>query len=372
MLSEEARYPTHMVTAHQLTRDQARRLAVRAQLLDADRPGDVVEVAEHLGAIKIDPTAVIAPAEHTILWSRIGYAYEPVQLSKAVERDRLLFEFDGAFRPVSLLPLMLPGMRHWPRRESTRSWLEANDRFRTEVIARLRAEGPLLASQIPDTAQVSRAPDGWSGANQVPHMLDFLMRQGVVAIAGREGRHRRWDLAERVYPPELANHSDDEAARLLAERRLKAAGIAKQKSPWTPVGDAGEPAVIEGLRTKWRVDPEALASLESDEGGRVAFLNPYDGMLFDRPRLRDLFEFDYVLEQFKPKPQRRYGLFAHPILVGDRFVGMLEADLDRETRRLYVRAVHEFFGLEREELEMVTAEIRALGEWLGAEVDEPH
>ncbi len=96
---------------HELTADQARRLAVRAQLLDAERPGDVIEVGEQLGAIKIDPTAVIAPAEHTILWSRIGYAYEPGQLSKAVEHDRLLFEFDGAFRPISLLPLLLPAMR---------------------------------------------------------------------------------------------------------------------------------------------------------------------------------------------------------------------------------------------------------------------
>src|SRR5665213_581253 len=89
-------YP-RLVT-HQLTRDQARRIAVRAQLLDADRPGDVVEVAEELGAVKIDPTATIAPAEHSILWSRIGAAYDPIQLSKAAELDRLLFEFDGAFR----------------------------------------------------------------------------------------------------------------------------------------------------------------------------------------------------------------------------------------------------------------------------------
>src|ERR1700712_608406 len=115
-----------------LTRDEARRVVVRAQLLDAERPGDVVEVAEQLGAIKIDPTAMIAPAEHTILWSRIGDGYEPGQLTKAVERDRLLFEFDGAFRPVSLLPFMLPGMRRWPRRASTREWLEANDRFRRD------------------------------------------------------------------------------------------------------------------------------------------------------------------------------------------------------------------------------------------------
>ncbi|CAN5282665.1 crosslink repair DNA glycosylase YcaQ family protein [soil metagenome] len=350
---------------HQLTRDQARRIAVRAQLLDADRPGDVVGVAEQLGAIKIDPTATIAPAEQSILWSRIGSSYESVQLSKAVEIDRLLFEFDAAFRPISLLPLMLPAMLQWPRRPKTREWLEANATFRADVLARLRAEGPLLATQIPDTAQVARAPDGWTGSNQVPIMLDFLQRQGAVAVVGREGRARRWDLAERVYPQNLPEYSLEEAEQLLDERRLQAAGIAKQKSPWTPVGEAGEPATVEGSKWKYRVDPEALAALEEDDGGRVAFLSPYDGMLFDRPRLEELFEFKYVLEQFKPKPQRVYGFFAYPILMGDRFVGMLDAEVNRDQESLTVNAVHEFLPFEAEEDEMVRAEIADLAEWLG-------
>ena len=350
---------------HRLTVDQARRIAVGAQLLDANRPGDVVGVAEQLGAIKIDPTATIAPAENSILWSRIGATYEPSQLTKAVEQDHLLFEFDGAFRPISLLPLMLPAMRRWPQRPKTREWLEANDRFRTDVLARLRADGPLLASDIPDTAQVTRPPDGWYGSNQVVHMLDFLQRQGQVAVVRREGRNRVWDLAERVYPTGMPQYELEEAESLLGERRLQAAGIAKQKSPWTPVGEAGEPAVIEGSTRKYRVDPQALAALEQDDGGRVAFLNPYDPMLFDRPRLQELFEFEYVLEQFKPKPQRKYGFFAHPILMGDRFVGMLDAEVDREAEMLVVNAVHEFLPFDPEEDEMVRAEIDALAEWLG-------
>jgi uncharacterized protein len=354
---------------HQLTRDQARRIAVRAQLLDAGRPGDVVEVAEELGAIKIDPTATIAPAEHTILWSRIGSAYDPIQLSKAVETDRLLFELDGAFRPMSLLPIMLPAMRRWPRRQSTREWLEANDRFRIEVLARLRAEGPLLASDIPDTAEVARESDGWYGPNQVPQMLELLLLRGEVAVVGREGRHRRWDLAERVYPPNLPDYEFEDAERMRDERRLHAAGIAKYRSPWTRVGEAGEPAVIEGSDKKWRVDPEAIAALEQDEGGRVAFLSPYDGMLFDRPRLHDIFEFDYVLEQFKPKPQRKYGFFAHPILMGDRFVGLLDAEVNREREILTVNAVHELLPFDPEEEEMVRAEVADLAEWLGVTVN---
>jgi uncharacterized protein YcaQ len=350
---------------HQLTRDDARRIAVRAQLLDADRPTDVVEIAEQLGAIKIDPTNTIAPAEQTILWSRIGSGYDSFHLTKAAEADRVLFEYDGSFRPMSLLPLMLPTMRRWPWRASSVEWLAANDRFRKDVLARLAADGPLLATDIPDTAQVARPPDGWSGSNQVGPMLEFLMRQGKVAIAGREGRSRRWDLAERVYPQNLPEYEDDEAERLLNERRLQAAGIAKQKSPWTPIGQAGEPAVIEGSDKKWRVAPGAIAALEDDPGGRVAFLNPYDGMLFDRPRLQDIFEFEYVLEQFKPKPQRKYGFFAHPILMGDRFVGMLDAEVDRKAEVLKVNAVHEFFPFDPEEDEMVRAEITDLAEWLG-------
>jgi uncharacterized protein len=352
----------------ELTRDQARRIAVRAQLLEATRPTDVIEVAEQLGAIKIDPTATIAPAEHTILWSRMGSGFETFQLTKAVESDRLLFEFDGAFRPVSLLPLMLPAMRLWPRRASTREWLEANDRFRTDVLARLRAEGPLLASDIPDTAEVARAPDGWYGPNQVGHMLEFLQQQGEVAVVGREGRHRRWDVAERVYPQDLPEYDLDTAERMLHERRLQAAGIARQRSRWTPVGEAGEPATIEGSTRKYRVHADALAALDEEDDGRVAFLNPYDGMLFDRPRLREIFDFDYVLEQFKPKPQRVYGYFAHPILMGDRFVGMLEAEVDRKQETLTVAAVHEFFPFEPEEDEMVRAEISDLAEWLAVEL----
>jgi uncharacterized protein YcaQ len=355
---------------HRLTRDEARRIVVRAERLEADRPDDVVGVAEELGAIKIDPTATIAPAEHTILWSRIGSGYDTAVLSKAVESDRLLFEFDGAFRPVSMLPLLMPAMRRWPTRARDREWLDANDRFRSEVLARLRAEGPLLASDIPDTAAVARAPDGWSGSNQVGPMLEFLQRQGEVAVSARQGRLRRWDLAERVYPRDLPEYDVDEAERMLHERRLQSAGIARVRSPHTPVGEAGEPAVVEGLPQRWRVDPEALAALGDDEGGRVAFLNPYDGMLFDRPRLRDLFEFEYVLEQFKPKAQRRFGYFAHPILLGDRFVGLLDAEVDRGRETLVVTALHELLPLDAEEHEAVRAEIDDLAEWLGVTVDE--
>jgi uncharacterized protein YcaQ len=281
----------------------------------------------------------------------------------------VLFEYDGTIRPISALPLLIPRMRQWPQHARGREWMQSNAGFADDVLARLRADGPLLASQIEDTASVARTSEsGWYGSNQVPRMLEALERRGRVAVVGREGRLRRWDVVERAWPSGLPEYDSEDAARLLDERRLQAAGIAKQRSAWTPVGEAGEPAVIEGVKGKWRVDPQALAALDQDPGGRVAILNPYDRILFDRPRLRDVFEFDYVLEQFKPKSERVYGQFAHPILVGDRFVGLLDAALDRKRETLHVTAIHELSLIEPEEMEMIRGEIADLAEWLGVPV----
>ncbi len=353
---------------HHLTKDQARRLIVRAQLLDYDRPVDVVEVAEQLGYLKIDPTATIATAEHTILWSRIGYPYEAGQLKKAAEDDRTLFEYDGTFRPTSLLPYMLPVMRATTFRARGKEWFDANKDFARGILKRLDKEGPLLASEFDDTSKMAIYTEGWDSANQVPRMLEALARLGKVAIVRREGRLRVWDLAERVYPQDLPEYDAEEAGRLHAERRLQAAGIAKEKSPWTRAATAGEAATVEGSKWKWRVDPAALESLDDDPGGRVAILNPYDTTLFDRPRLKEVFEFEYVLEQFKPKSQRIYGYFAHPILIGDTFAGLLDAELDKKRDVLRVNAIHELRPWEPEEQEMVRAELEDLARWLGVPV----
>lgn len=353
----------------ELSRDEARRIAVRAALLDADRPGDVVEVAEQIGTIKIDPTAVIAPCEHTMLWARIGWSYEPGQLKKAVEDDRLLYEFDGQFLAASRIPYLWPTLRGRVLRAQARGWLEANLAFRDHVVRRLAEDGPLPASEIEDTHQVARNSDhGWWGSNQVPRMLELLMYTGVAAISGREGRQRIWDLAERVYPANMPDYSLEEAELGLEASRLRANGITRHNAAYTRVKNVGEVVAVEGSKATWRVDPEALAALDEDPGGRVAILNPYDGMLFDRSRLKDLFDFDYVLEQFKPKAERKYGFFAHPILIGDRFCGQLDAALDKKRETLVVTAIHEMIPFEEEETEMVHAEIRDLAEWLGVAV----
>ena len=157
-------------------------------------------------------------------------------------------------------------------------------------------------------------------------MLQKLVERGEVAAAGGQGRDRLWDLASRIYPDDPVP-PEDEARRLLDERRLSALGIARAsaaKLPMEPidVGDAGEPAVVEGVRGTWRVDP---AQLGQPFAGRAALLSPFDRLLADRKRMAELFEFDYILEMYKPAAQRRWGYYALPILYGDRLVGKLDA-----------------------------------------------
>jgi hypothetical protein len=184
---------------HELTKGQARRIAVRAQLLDAPRPSDLIEVVQRLTLLQIDPTAAIAPSADLVLWSRLGSAYGPDDLKRPLEEERTLFELDAMIRPTGDLGLYLAGADERPSYERTRAWLRDNDGFRCDILKRLRNSGPLSSRELPDTAAVPWASSGWSHNRNVTQMLEILMNRGEVAISGRVGRERLWDLPERVY-----------------------------------------------------------------------------------------------------------------------------------------------------------------------------
>lgn len=351
---------------HRLTKAQARRVAIRAQLLDRRRPASLVEVVERLTLLQIDPTAAIAPSADLVAWSRLGSSYRPDELKRALEDDRTLFELDALIRPMSDLGLHLAGASDRPGYERGRAWLRDNDRFRRDVVGVLERSGPVSSREIPDTCAVPWASTGWTNNRNVTQMLEFLAARGEVAIAGRSGRERLWDLAERVYP-QVAVPSLEEAERALNERRLAALGIARSSARQMPmepihVGDAGEPAVVEGVKGEWRVDP---AYLGDDFDGRTALLSPFDRLVHDRVRAQELFDFDYTLEMYKPAAKRRFGYFALPILHEDRLVGKLDATADRKAGILRVAAIHEDVRFTRAMTAAVRAEIDDLAAWLG-------
>jgi uncharacterized protein YcaQ len=356
-----------------LSLDEARRIALNAQLLSLPRPAGVVEVVQDLTLLQYDQTAAVAPSADLVLWSRLGSGYEPASLLAMLER-RELIELSGMIRPAADLPLYQASMAAWPGSSpgwavNQGRWVEKNDACRRDILARLFAEGPLSSRDIPDTCVVPWESSGWNNDRNVVRLLDFMVSRGEVAVSGRRGKDKLFDLASRVYPA-LPAAPLDEARRRRDSRRLSSLGLARPKGQDTQVepggvGDAGEPAVIEGVRGRWRVDPDLLGVPFTP---RVALLSPLDRLIFDRKRMADIFEFDYQLEMYKPASNRRWGYYALPILVGDRLLGKVDATADRKSDVLRVAAVHQDAPLP---LGQVIAEIRDLADWLEMDLELP-
>jgi hypothetical protein len=332
-----------------------------------------VAVVQQLTLLQIDPTAAVAPSADLVAWSRLGSTYQPDHLKQALEVDRTLFELDALVRPTSDLGLYLAGAPDRPSYEGSRAWLRDNDRFRRDILDLLASSGPLSSREIPDTCVVPWRSSGWTNNRNVTQMLEFLMIRGEVAIAGRAGRERLWDIAERVYPTDVTIPSVDEATLKRNERRLASLGIARQTAramPMEPVhvGEAGEPAVVEGVKGEWRVDPTYLVD---DFEGRTALLSPFDRIVHDRVRAQELFDFEYTLEMYKPAAKRRWGYFALPILHEDRLVGKVDATADRKSSLLRINAIHEDVRFNRAMTKAVQAELADVAAWLGLGAVQP-
>ncbi|KRE96372.1 hypothetical protein ASG76_02685 [Nocardioides sp. Soil774] len=363
---------------HELSRQQARQVAVRAQLLSADRPADALDVVRHLGFLQVDLTRVVAQHADLALWTRLGAAHDPEDLEELVG-DGALVEHQALLRPSEDVALLRADMDAWPGepplkewQEDLRDWVAANDACRRDVLALLRSEGPTPARDIPDTCEVPWRSSGWTNDKNVMKLLEVMGARGEVAVASREGRERRWDLAERVHPGDPAVPAEL-AHRAMAERRLRALGLARPRAleAWHEpydVRDVGEAARVEGVRGLWRVDPSLL---DDDFEGRTAILSPLDRLVFDRKRMEDLFAFDYQLEMYKPVAKRQWGYWAMPVLDGDELVGKVDATADREAGVLIVDAVHEDGVWSARRRARVVAELGALADWLGLEVVRP-
>ncbi|MGZ4428388.1 MAG: DNA glycosylase AlkZ-like family protein [Nocardioidaceae bacterium] len=367
-----------MGKTHELSRTDARRIAVRAQLLTKQRPTDLVETVRQLSLLQLEPTNAIAPSAELVLWSRLGSAFDPQELWDAADEQRLI-ELHQTLRVPDDIALYRAEMAEWPGsgelrdwQVEVRDWVRANNACRRDILERLRADGPLPASELPDTCVVPWASSGWNNNRNLRMMLDKLVQRGEVAAAGGTGRDRLWDLASRIYPDDPVPPVE-EARRLRDARRLSALGIARAKTTKLPlepvdVGEAGEPAVVEGVRGQWRVDP---AQLGQPFTGRAALLSPFDRLVADRKRMNEIFEFDYILEMYKPAAQRRWGYYALPILYGDRLVGKLDARADRDEGVLRVTAVHRDVPFSNAMAAAVDREIEDLARWLDLDLDVP-
>ena len=327
---------------------EARRIAVRAQLLDGSAAG-VLETVRRLGFLQLDPISTVAPPQHLVLWSRLG-AYERVELDRLLWEERKLVEWWAFVWPIEDLPLLRARMRRKrgsePGGRRGQEFLTANAAFRRYVLRELERGGPLLSREIDDHASMRREHHVWWGTRKMGLMLELLADRGEVAIVGRRNGQRLWDLAERWYP-ETEKVSWPEAKKLLAEKRFRALGVRFEDGRWLAHPDARDGAVPR----------------------RVTFLSPFDRLVHDRDRAEALCGFRYRLEMYVPKAKREYGYYVLPILRGDRIVGRIEPVLDRRTRALHVNGVWWEQGVRPVSL---VRPLRSLARFVGAErVERP-
>ncbi|MGD0246561.1 MAG: crosslink repair DNA glycosylase YcaQ family protein [Streptosporangiaceae bacterium] len=380
-----------------LTSDDVRRMTLRAQgLLGAtswprSRAG-VAAMLRRVGAVQLDTISVLARSHELVAYARLGPVSRP-QIEQAYWHETKPDAFEYWAHAACVLPL-----EQWPyyafRR---RAFLARGERWHRvtpetcqKVLARLRAEGPLTATQLGG----AKAGGPWWDWSDVKVAVEWLLDTGEVICARRTGWRRVYDLPERVLPDALlgAEPSDPECLAYLAGVAGRALGVVTQadvvdyhrlnflgaKTPQQtrqlvtdaalaagliPVTLAGAGAPNAGLVQAW-ADPAALAEVSAGRRGqnRVTLLSPFDSLIWDRKRTRLMFGFEHSLEAYVPKHKRVHGYFTMPLLAGGRLAGRV--DPGREGKTLVARKV----SLERAAAaEPMAQALRAAATWVGCD-----
>jgi uncharacterized protein YcaQ len=346
--------------------EQARRFLIARQLLAPARSVEggaagVLEVLRTLGSVQYDPIAVAGRSHDLVLHARV-VGYEPRWTESLYERREI---FEAYNKGLSLVPTAdFPWFRGLPAGHYQQV-LDENAGVAGRVLERIRTEGPLSSH---DFEREQGPTTDWFGAptNTVRAVLEAYAITGVLGLARRDGSRRSYDLLDRLLPAEVLAREIpfEERLRHKMLSRYRAHGLLGVSGPdaFGGLGPAkpdprfpdypgrtalredlierGDivPVQVEGVRTRRFVVREEVALLEAppEPPPSVAFLSPFDALVWDRDFLGSLFGFDYVWELFVPPAKRRWGWYVLPILFGDRLVGRIEPRIDREKARVQV------------------------------------
>ncbi|PWJ07110.1 cytoplasmic protein [Streptomyces sp. NWU49] len=330
---------THPRPITELSADEARRIALRAQgLLGApDRRSGVRGVLRHLGAVQLDTISVLARSHELVPYARLG-AVGRRTVEEAYWRtdSRPPHAFEYWSHAACVLPI-----EEWPhfafRRRAYRDrphWNhELPDGVYEQVVKQLRAEGPLTATELGGAKRTSEWWD-WSGTKVA---VERALMYGEVVCVERRGWKRVYDLAERAIPPALLHDEPDDTECLrrlvgLAGRSLGVGTRAdladyhrlRTEQVDAVIADSGlVPVAVEGWTKPAWADPAALAAPPRGRH-RTTLLSPFDSLIWERARTERIFGFTHRLEAYVPKQKRVHGYFAMPVLAGGRLVGRVD------------------------------------------------
>jgi uncharacterized protein len=378
-----------------LSIEQARRLALAAQGLagpsrrSRNAPAGAAAlrgVLRRVGAIQIDSINVVARSHELVLAARAG-AHDPAAFERLVYQRRAGFEYWGhaaSFLPIETYRLFLPRMARMA--SLTRGWWADIRRKHADlyepILERIRAEGPLAASDLREQAGPRRGT--WWDWAPAKHVLEDLFDRGVLMVHDRVRFERRYDLAERVLPPglDLSAPSWREAALELTMIGVRALGVgtaADLADYFRLRPEHAKPALAEALASGllqevtvrgWTrpayLEPGTPIPRRAEHP--PVLLSPFDSLIWRRERAERLFGFHYRIEVYVPAAKRQHGYYTMPVLAGGRLVARVDPKHDRKEGVLLLRGLAVEDGVAADEALAATAEAAwRLADHLGAD-----
>lgn len=346
---------------HTITKKEARRLALHCQGLDLKWPfgrgrEGVRKAIEQLGYTQLDTISVVERAHHHVLWSRVP-DYRKEHLKDLQIKKREIFEYwahAAAYLPIRDYRYAMPVMRYF--REHRDRWPKSKPQIKKEVLQRVREEGPLMSRDFKHPNE--KKGDGWWDWKPAKLALQRLFFEGKILVRERTGFQRVYDVPERILPgdTDTSEPSKEEYADFLIRGTIRSHGVAtsqtmayQRRGMHSPVLErlkehieAGEivPVRIRGLgKTQFYSCPELLDHNDVRIMRYMRILSPFDNAVIQRRRVEQLFDYDYQIECYVPKDKRQYGYFCLPLLLGDRFVGRIDAKADRKKSILHLKHV---------------------------------
>lgn len=366
-----------------ISKKEARKIIIASQQLSDIRSGkskdQLLKIIESIGYVQIDTISVVERSHHHTLWSRMP-GYKKQMLDELLENDNSIFEYwshAAAYLPIKDFRFSLIRKNNYSRRN--KNWSAANKKILKYVYDRIAAEGPLQSKDFEDKRTGS---SGWWDWKPSKDALDFHFHKGTLMIKARKGFQKVYDLTERVLPENIDTSfpNEKEFYEHLILNSVRSNGLSSVKEiTYNRRFDRNlfkdslnrlteEKTIINinirGLKDEYYTTVDNLNLPERfNRIKNVHILSPFDNLIIQRKRLKELFDFEYTIECYVPEAKRKFGYFCMPVLYGDKFIARIDAKADREGNNFIIKNIfREDSSMNRN---LLSKKIKKLSEFCG-------